>query len=325
MYTIMAPYCGPNLTLDTLALNNRNNTMTTTNDNDTRSSSNVSDILGLRYLQLNTNNPLPHSNNTNITTPITPGTAFTDSLLSLRPIGEERKTTMDIFEHMDHFSGESSQGSSIASERLCASSPAPSTANNLVKAKTVLCKYYLAGDCSRGDGCSFAHGSKDLREISYSEAGSAVDESNDYVNEDGHSVSGVVEGGPNPNRKTKLCRNLFQDGMCPFDFNCNFAHSLAELKRTPGHIKGSSSSNHTNQTATKKVLSLPVKKIEPTDNKPVSHTTDARLYKTRVCKHFYKTGRCWLQNDCRFAHGKEELRGEEAAKAAELAKFKALL
>ena len=43
--------------------------------------------------------------------------------------------------------------------------------------------------------------------------------------------------------------------------------------------------------------------------RPVSKET----FKTKICKHYFKTGKCWLEGECHFAHGASELRKKSPA------------
>jgi hypothetical protein len=64
-----------------------------------------------------------------------------------------------------------------------------STTSSGVQEKTILCKFYAKGNCTRGEMCTFAHGIGDIKAArNGSRSGSST---------------------PNPLKKTKLCRNLF--------------------------------------------------------------------------------------------------------------------
>ena len=64
-----------------------------------------------------------------------------------------------------------------------------STASSGIQEKTILCKFFQKGVCSKGDGCTFAHGISDIKAA---RSGRSRDAESS-----------------NPRRKTKLCRNLF--------------------------------------------------------------------------------------------------------------------
>lgn len=64
---------------------------------------------------------------------------------------------------------------------------------------TKLCKFYLAGVCTRGEDCKFAHGTRDLQVMP------------DFV-------------------KTRLCEAFMMSGSCPDGTSCKFAHGKHELR-----------------------------------------------------------------------------------------------
>jgi hypothetical protein len=74
-----------------------------------------------------------------------------------------------------------------------------STTSSGVQEKTILCKFYAKGNCTRGEMCTFAHGIGDIKAArNGSRSGSST---------------------PNPLKKTKLCRNLFGKSMdCLINF-----------------------------------------------------------------------------------------------------------
>ena len=69
--------------------------------------------------------------------------------------------------------------------------------------KTNICKYFMDGNCTKGEACTFAHGADDLQNMS----------SNDN------------------NKKTKICFH-WTNGNCHKGRNCTFAHGQDELRGT---------------------------------------------------------------------------------------------
>jgi butyrate response factor 1 len=69
------------------------------------------------------------------------------------------------------------------------------------KYKTELCRNHLFGNCQHGDGCNFAHGIKELRQ---------VERDKKY--------------------KTDLCRTFEETGKCPYKSRCRYAHGEKELR-----------------------------------------------------------------------------------------------
>lgn len=83
--------------------------------------------------------------------------------------------------------------------------------------KTQICKFYELGQCTRGERCTFAHGSEQLRQ--------APDFS-----------------------KTRLCADFIEHGTCHLGRKCSFAHGKRELRPgsaaklgRPGQLLGSGS------------------------------------------------------------------------------------
>ncbi|CAK9107450.1 Zinc finger CCCH domain-containing protein 4 [Durusdinium trenchii] len=77
--------------------------------------------------------------------------------------------------------------------------------------KTVLCKYFEQGNCTKGDQCSFAHGEAELPGgVGHGSAASAVKE-------------------PVPTFKTVLCK-YFELGHCSRGEDCTYAHGLEDLQ-----------------------------------------------------------------------------------------------
>ncbi|CAJ1339722.1 unnamed protein product [Effrenium voratum] len=72
-----------------------------------------------------------------------------------------------------------------------------------VHKRTRLCKFFLMGSCTRGAGCNFAHGARQLRTQP------------DFS-------------------KTRLCAEFMESGTCPSK-DCKFAHGRHELR--PGELK----------------------------------------------------------------------------------------
>lgn len=148
-----------------------------------------------------------------------------------------------------------------------------STASSGIQEKTILCKFFQKGVCSKGDGCTFAHGISDIKAA---RSGRSRDTESS-----------------NTRRKTKLCRNLFVDGICPYGDNCDFAHGVNDLKCTATAAAADEQGN----VDLSQLIQLP-------ELRQVSE----KNYKTKICKHFFKTGKCWLEGECHFAHGTSELK-----------------
>eukprot|EP00095_Tigriopus_kingsejongensis_P008601 maker-scaffold460_size165339-snap-gene-0.24 protein:Tk08601 transcript:maker-scaffold460_size165339-snap-gene-0.24-mRNA-1 annotation:"zinc finger protein c3h1 type-like 2-a-like" len=85
----------------------------------------------------------------------------------------------------------------------------PSPYSSYGNKKTILCKYYMKGNCVHGVKCAFAHGERELLVT-------AQDKENQR-----HSKV-----------KTKPCKNLHETGYCQFGTKCLFLHSPTEVQRT---------------------------------------------------------------------------------------------
>lgn len=71
--------------------------------------------------------------------------------------------------------------------------------NNKIFLQTRLCKFFMLGKCHRGEDCSFAHGSEQLK--------------------------------PQPNfYHTQLCVDFARSGTCAAGRRCNYAHGAEELR-----------------------------------------------------------------------------------------------
>lgn len=93
-----------------------------------------------------------------------------------------------------------------------------------------------------------------------------------------------------PLRKTKFCMFHLQ-GVCQFGDSCGFAHSVEELQGTSDLSK------------------TPLENGPCTDQKEEPPTSNP-FYKHRLCL-WNEKGRCRNGEECRFAHGVEELRARD--------------
>lgn len=85
--------------------------------------------------------------------------------------------------------------------------------------KTKMCKYYVRGNCTRGEACRYAHGTSEIRRVP------RRPERYEY----GRSDRSDRNRRP-PNYKTVLCNNWEEDGHCPRGGRCTFAHGEDELR-----------------------------------------------------------------------------------------------
>jgi hypothetical protein len=99
-------------------------------------------------------------------------------------------------------------------------------------------------------------------------------------------------------RKTKFCMFHLQ-GVCQFGSSCAFAHSVEELQQPAPQQPDAVQRNYSN--------SSPKPFTAPRGEEEVRPPADA-YYKKRLCMWHERGGNCRNGDQCRFAHGEEELR-----------------
>ncbi|RDX77253.1 Zinc finger CCCH domain-containing protein 56, partial [Mucuna pruriens] len=110
--------------------------------------------------------------------------------------------------------------------------------------------------------------------------------------------------------KTKLCCK-FRAGTCPYITNCNFAHSIEELRRPPPNWQEIVAAHEEE----KAVMTEPREEFQiPT----VGSSTFAgdmmqRSYKGRHCKKFYTEEGCPYGDSCTFLHDEQSKNRESVA------------
>ncbi|CAA0813625.1 Zinc finger CCCH domain-containing protein 12 [Striga hermonthica] len=105
--------------------------------------------------------------------------------------------------------------------------------------------------------------------------------------------------------KTKLCCK-FRVGTCPYITNCNFAHSIEELRKPPPNwqeIVAAHDEDHRGATS------------EPREEYqiPILGVGDERSYKGRHCKKFYTEEGCPYGESCSFLHDEQSRARESVA------------
>ncbi|CAI9288754.1 unnamed protein product [Lactuca saligna] len=101
--------------------------------------------------------------------------------------------------------------------------------------------------------------------------------------------------------KTKLCCK-FRAGTCPYITNCNFAHSIEELRRPPPNWQEIVAA-HEEERA---VSSEPREEFQIPSLGSSSFTVDSqRSYKGRHCKKFYTEEGCPYGDNCTFLHDEQ--------------------
>ncbi|KAI3449195.1 hypothetical protein Pfo_005860 [Paulownia fortunei] len=106
--------------------------------------------------------------------------------------------------------------------------------------------------------------------------------------------------------KTKLCCK-FRVGTCPYITNCNFAHSIEELRKPPPNWQEIVAAHEEDRT----VSSEPREEFQI----PILGVTDEtqRSYKGRHCKKFYTEEGCPYGENCTFLHDEQSKARESVA------------
>ncbi|KAG4171412.1 hypothetical protein ERO13_A12G207600v2 [Gossypium hirsutum] len=109
--------------------------------------------------------------------------------------------------------------------------------------------------------------------------------------------------------KTKLC-GKFRAGTCPFIKNCNFAHSIEELRRPPPNWQEIVAAHEEE----KGILAEPREEfhIPSLGSNSFSGETQ-RSYKGRHCKKFYTEEGCPYGDNCTFLHDEQSKNRESVA------------
>ncbi|XP_058747681.1 zinc finger CCCH domain-containing protein 12 [Vicia villosa] len=111
--------------------------------------------------------------------------------------------------------------------------------------------------------------------------------------------------------KTKLCCK-FRVGTCPYVTNCNFAHSVEELRRPPANWQEIVAAHEEERN----VLEQPREEFQiPTVGSStfVGESMNNRSYKGRHCKKFYTEEGCPYGDSCTFLHDEQSKNRESVA------------
>ncbi|CDP13047.1 unnamed protein product [Coffea canephora] len=106
--------------------------------------------------------------------------------------------------------------------------------------------------------------------------------------------------------KTKLCCK-FRAGTCPYVTNCNFAHSIEELRKPPPNWQEIVAAHEEERAAS----------MEPREEfqipSLVGGAESQRSYKGRHCKKFYTEEGCPYGDNCTFLHDEQSKARESEA------------
>ncbi|KAA8525866.1 hypothetical protein F0562_007721 [Nyssa sinensis] len=109
--------------------------------------------------------------------------------------------------------------------------------------------------------------------------------------------------------KTKLCCK-FRAGTCPYITNCNFAHSIDELRRPPPNWQEIVAAHEEEQA----VSSEPREEFQiPSLSSAGFDGETPRSYKGRHCKKFYTDEGCPYGDNCTFLHDEHSKSRESVA------------
>ncbi|GLU05398.1 hypothetical protein SLE2022_225000 [Rubroshorea leprosula] len=109
--------------------------------------------------------------------------------------------------------------------------------------------------------------------------------------------------------KTKLCCK-FRAGTCPYISNCNFAHSMEELRRPPPNWQDIVATHEDD----KGILSEPREEFQiPSVGSSGFGVDTQRSFKWRHCKKFYTEEGCPYGENCTFLHDEQSKNRESVA------------
>ncbi|KAI4328059.1 hypothetical protein L6164_020451 [Bauhinia variegata] len=109
--------------------------------------------------------------------------------------------------------------------------------------------------------------------------------------------------------KTKLCCK-FRAGTCPYITNCNFAHSIEELRRPPPNWQEIVAAHEEE----KAIMSEPREEFQIPSIGSSGFTGETpRSFKGRHCKKFYTEEGCPYGDNCTFLHDEQSKNRESVA------------
>ncbi|KAK2662542.1 hypothetical protein Ddye_001116 [Dipteronia dyeriana] len=110
--------------------------------------------------------------------------------------------------------------------------------------------------------------------------------------------------------KTKLCCK-FRNGTCPYITNCNFAHSIEELRRPPPNWQEIVAAHEEEKAGSNEV---PREEFQIPSLGSSSFVIETpRSYKGRHCKKFYTEEGCPYGDSCTFLHDEQSKNRESVA------------
>lgn len=115
--------------------------------------------------------------------------------------------------------------------------------------------------------------------------------------------------------KTKLCCK-FRAGTCPYITNCNFAHSIEELRRPPPNWQEIVAAHEEEKAVLMSEQQQPPREefqIPTLGSSGFAGDMTQRSYKGRHCKKFYTEEGCPYGDSCTFLHDEQSKNRESVA------------
>ncbi|KAF8107033.1 hypothetical protein N665_0128s0014 [Sinapis alba] len=114
--------------------------------------------------------------------------------------------------------------------------------------------------------------------------------------------------------KTKLCCK-FRAGTCPYVTNCNFAHTVEELRRPPPNWQEIVAAHEEERSGSGTPTTTTVEQREEFQIPSLVSSTDesGRSFKGRHCKKFYTEEGCPYGESCTFMHDEASRNRESVA------------
>ncbi|XP_041005968.1 zinc finger CCCH domain-containing protein 39 isoform X1 [Juglans microcarpa x Juglans regia] len=181
--------------------------------------------------------------------------------------------------------------------------------------KTKMCTSFMAGMCSKGADCKYAHGIEDMRqpppnwqELAGLRGGE--DRSTGHWDDDQKII-----------HKMKLCKKFYNGEECPYGERCNFLHEdPAKFRGDSGRFRESSAiSIGTNESS----VVHGAGSNQSDTSRPLNNGSDAvrsntkPYLKTKICNS-WERGQCHYGDKCHFAHGQAELRAPIEGEASSM-------
>jgi hypothetical protein len=186
------------------------------------------------------------------------------------------------------------------SSRLNPPNPLVNRGTSNIFYKTKMCTTFMAGMCSKGADCKYAHGIEDMRQPppNWQElAGLRGGEDR---------LSGNWDDDQKIIHRLKLCKKFYNGEECPYGDRCNFLHEdPGKFRDDSGRFRESSAISI--GTTGSSLVHGSGSNLSDC-NKPLNNGSDASrvpmkpYLKTKICNS-WERGQCHYGDKCHFAHG----------------------